>query len=186
MAGAATSFPENEIEAIPENLLREPLDYLSADHFRQRVICRFLDQIAFDPEGEQACRLAAVAADYLERDLPQHVADEEEGLLKRLRQRCGSEDKIDRLFALLGEEHERDEDLGRQLIAGLRVVAAGGLPSDAAAFCRLAGIFAEAQRRHLAWEEATLLPLARQKLTADDLTAIGRQMAKRRGLTYPD
>jgi hemerythrin-like domain-containing protein len=40
--------------------------------------------------------------------------------------------------------------------------------------------FSETQRQHVTWEERVLLPLARQRLTADDLANIGRNMAKRR------
>ena len=40
-----------KIEAIPENLFREPIDYLYADHYRQRVVCGYLDEIA---RGERA------------------------------------------------------------------------------------------------------------------------------------
>ena len=96
------------------------------------------------------------------------------------------EDRADRLFALLEEEHIRDDDMVQPLTAGLRALATGDMPADAATFCRLAGVFAEAQRRHLAWEEAALLPLARRKLSTGDLQAMGRQMATRRGLAYPD
>ena len=41
------------VEAIPENLFREPIDYLLADHYRQRIICKHLDHIALDPGTDE-------------------------------------------------------------------------------------------------------------------------------------
>jgi hemerythrin-like domain-containing protein len=40
--------------------------------------------------------------------------------------------------------------------------------------------FSETQRQHVTWEERVMLPLARQRLTAEDLAKIGRNMAARR------
>jgi hemerythrin-like domain-containing protein len=46
--------------------------------------------------------------------------------------------------------------------------------------------FSENQRQHVTWEERVLLPLARQRLTPEDLEEIGRNMAARRGMTNPN
>lgn len=186
MAAAATRSPDDEIEAIPENLYREPIDYLYADHFRQRVLCKRLDEIAGAPDGPEVPRLAAMLTDYLERDLPQHVADEEQELFPRLRARCTPADNIDRAAALLAEEHRRDQGLSAQIIVALRRLMRGRRLVDEMAFARLAATFAETQRRHLAWEEALMLALARRRLNAEDLGEIGRAMARRRGAAYPE
>jgi len=185
-AMAATRSLEDEIEAIPENLFREPVDYLYADHFRQRVLCKRLDEIAGDPDGPEVPRLAAMLMDYLEHDLPQHMADEEHELFPRLRVRCRPADNLDRTSALLAEEHRRDADLSAEIIAGLRRLKAGKRLVDERDFTRLAATFAESQRRHLAWEEALILSLARRRLKAEDLREIGRAMAQRRGAAYPE
>ena len=177
---------DDTIEAIPENLLREPLDYLSADHFRQRIICKFLDDIAFDPAGAEARRLAAIVLTYLDEELPQHIADEEQALFPLLQDRCRGEDNAERLLAVLSEEHRQDSALCMEVQGGLRSLAVGHEPSHGAAFVRAAAAFAETQRRHLAWEDEVLLPLARERLTAADLREMGRDMAERRGLRFPD
>jgi hypothetical protein len=41
----------------------------------------------------------------------------------------------------------------------------------------------EFQRRHIAWENGVLLPLAKRRLTAGDIADLGRAMAGRRGVT---
>lgn len=182
---APSRLPSPRIEAIPENLLREPIDYIYADHFRQRVVCKFLDDIAFDPAAAAVAGLAAVVLEYLEWDLPRHVEDEERDLFPLLRDHCQPQDNIESLLALLSEEHAKDEDMCASLLAGLGRLAEGIEPQDTPAFLRTASSFAESQRRHLAWEERLLLPLARRRLTADHLTTMGRNMAARRNVTIP-
>jgi len=176
----------SDIEAIPENLFREPIDYLYADHFRQRIVCKLLDEIAFDPVATESARMAAIALAYLERELPQHIADEEQELFPRLLGRCGPADNGERILVMLSEEHKRDSDLCEAVLEGLRAAAEGHEPSHCAAFVRAAAAFAEAQRRHLAWEDEVILPLARERLSNEDLADMGRSMAQRRGANYPD
>lgn len=179
-------LPANEIEAIPDNLFREPIDYLYAEHFRQRIVCKFLDDIVFDPAGPEAARLATIVLAYLEQELPHHVSDEEQELFPRLSGRCQAEDNAKRLLGVLSEEHRRDGEICEEVLEGLRALSEGREPSQGVAFVRAAAAFAETQRRHLAWEDDVLLPLARARLTAEDLMEIGRGMAKRRGAHYPD
>ena len=50
----APPAPEVVVEPIPENLFREPLAFYSADHYRQRMVCRLVDGIAADPTVEVA------------------------------------------------------------------------------------------------------------------------------------
>jgi hemerythrin-like domain-containing protein len=174
-----------QIEAIPENLLREPIDYVYADHFRQRVVCKLLDDIAYDPGAPEVGRLATVVAEYMERDLPRHVADEEQDLFPLLRTRCEPRDSIESVLSQLSEEHAKDEGLSSTLLAGLHSLAKGQVPNDQASFLNAVASFAESQRRHLAWEERLVLPLARKRLANADLLKMGRSMAARRDIAFP-
>lgn len=174
-----------KIEAIPENLFREPVDYLYADHFRQRVVCGLLDEIADDHEAARVPEIAGLVLDYLLRDLPQHVADEEQDLFPRLRARCRPEDEVERILMLLSEEHARDQEVVLALPAGLRSLVEGRPLPQPELFVQAASTFAECQRRHLAWEEGVIFPLARKRLQPDDLAELGRNMAARRGLSFP-
>jgi hemerythrin-like domain-containing protein len=176
---------EMVIEPIPENLFREPLEYISADHYRQRTVCRLVDAIAADPDGDDASSRARAVLDYLETEMPQHIADEEQGLFARLRDSSEGEDDLENLVTLLVEEHADDRELAADLIEPLRHIAAGEGPPDAAVFSRAAALYCETQRRHLAWEEVYLLPLARKRLTSEDIAELGRGMAARRGIEYP-
>ena len=175
----------DRIEAIPENLFREPIDYLYADHYRQRVVCEYLDEIAQDHEAARVPEMAALVLDYLLRDLPRHVADEEQDLFPRLLARCEPEDEIERILMLLSEEHDRDEEVVLALPAGLRSLIESRPLPEPEVFIQAASTFAECQRRHLAWEERVIFPLARKRLQADDLAGLGKSMAARRGVNYP-
>lgn len=187
MASAADALVQpNGIASIPENLLRAPIDYLYADHFRQLSVCGLLEDIALDPAASSAPARAAAVLAYLERDLPRHMADEEEDLFPLLSARCEPGDRIERIRHLLSEEHRREDNLSEAVIEGLRSIAAGRPPGRSGLFQRAAAAMAEGQRRHLAWENEFVLPLARERLADDDLEAMGRRMAERRGLDYPD
>ncbi len=174
-----------ELGAIPENLFREPVDFLCADHFRRRVICRFLDEIALDPDGPDVARLPSVALEYIEHDYLLHVADEEQDLFALLRVRCVPEDWLDAILSMLLEGHARGLELSSLLSSGLRRLAAGEPLAQCDEFLHVAPAFAEGQRRHLAWEEAVLFPLARTRLSQADLDRMGRSMAARRNAAYP-
>jgi hemerythrin-like domain-containing protein len=171
------------IEAISDDLLASPLDYILAEHFRQRLVCNLLEQIVQE-SAEQAT--AGELLDFLERDLPLHVEDEEEDLFPILRRRAHPEDEIDRLLDQLSAEHARDEALLgsvakalERLRAGKRVAPKGKLATDVR-------MFAQSQRRHLAIENAVVLPVARLRLTNADLAKLTARMAERRGLPPAD
>lgn len=172
------------IEPMPENLYREPIDFFYADHFRQRQVCNALDEIAAGPEG--SADAARLILGFLKRDLKHHIADEEEDLFPRLRARCRSDDRLQDAIDLLMSEHAKEQDMALEILAGLERVAGGLRLEDAAAFAEVALRFTENERRHLFWENAYILPLARRRLTSDDLRAMGRSMAERRGARFPD
>jgi hemerythrin-like domain-containing protein len=172
-----------DLESMPENLLRAPLDFLFADHFRQLLVCNFLDTLAAAERPKESARMAAAARDFLTRDLPLHIADEENELFARLRAKTTPGDRNAAILAILAEEHREDMRLAEPLLRGLDQIEGGRIP--AAAFALAVAAFTAMQRRHVSWENHVLLPLARQLLSAPDLEAIGRGMAARRGVAYP-
>lgn len=174
-----------DIGQIDPKLFLEPVDFLLADHYRQRMLCRLLDWIAAEPPGLATQARAEAARAYLRRDLPWHVADEEIQLFPRLRERALPGDGTADMLALLEREHGGDQAQANDLLEGLDRLAQGLAPIDVAAFAARACSFAEGQRRHLAWENAMVIPLARRLLSVADKVEIGRNMARRRSLAYP-
>ena len=170
------------IEAMPAELITAPLDWLFAEHYRQRQLCRAMETAAGSappPSG-----LLPEIIDYLRHDLPLHVLDEEEDLFPLLRRRCPVEDDIHDVLGLLSSDHRAEAASGAHLADRLEAVSRGddALPMTPD-LVRSIGNFVQRERRHIALENAVVLPIARLRLTARDLSGLSRRLAARRGLS---
>ena len=87
-----TNFHGEEliIEDLPTSLLKQPLDYISAGHYRQRPVCAAL--MRFAESGRVDCDDAEAAATFLSRDLRLHHCDKDENLFPKLRKRAPPND----------------------------------------------------------------------------------------------
>lgn len=171
------------IAPLPENLLRHPLDYLQADHLRQHRLCDLLENILRNPKAKESRASVDIVLDYLKVELPRHIADEEEDLFPRLKASCTPGDNIEEMMEVLREEHTQNAILLDAIEEALPTLDARARPDGPV----LSGVvFAEAKRRHIRWENALVLPLARARLGAEDLKGLGRGMAKRRNIPFPD
>lgn len=169
---------------VAEDFL-QPLDLIHSEHERQRLICDGLQRLA----DEQSLGLGSAEAvsilTFLTEDLPLHIADEEKDLFPMLKRRCEPGDYIDDILARLHAEHDLDEDLANFIVSDVAVIAKGmQLPHPLHMFLNVRA-FAEVQRRHIAWENEAVLPLAGRRLTEADLVELGRNMAARRSIAYP-
>ena len=167
-------------EAPSPEQLAAPLDYVFAEHFRQRTLCWMIDRVADDQERDEECITAVIR--FLREDFGPHVVDEEEDLFPLLRRRAEPEDRIEEVLGELTQEHAADKLDANAIVEGLSQVIAGKRVTKA--FRALLHRFAENERRHLIVENAIVLPLARARLTMDDLRNLGRRMAARRGIDY--
>jgi len=167
------------IEGARLELLREPLAWFFAEHIRHRQMCGCVEEVAagadFDPQ-----RIGAIV-DFLRVDLPLHILDEEEDLFPLLCRRALPEDDLDQILGELLAEHRSDLDEAQRVRAllerSLTHRATRGL--DAGQLRTLIA-FASQERRHLAIENAVVLPIARLRLTRDDLADLSRRLAARR------
>ena len=172
------------LDPIPDNLFREPVDYLFADHVRQRALCRLLTAVsARDAVGADTPLEATLA--FLETDHPDHMADEDEELFPRLREQCAGNKELLRLLDDLEVEHRREIALGQHIVDALRrMTADAGKPVTEDLRTSIDTFVADVMN-HLAVEDARVLPLARTSLSDADLEEMGRAMARRRGVDYP-
>ena len=184
MANQATIARPKD-RGVRKESFRHPIEFLFEEHDRQRVVCAALELLANDFASADAHHNAKLVLNYLERDLPLHIADEEEDLFPLLERRCHPDDNLDDPLALLNEEHETDRAYYARLLEPLRAIATGLKPTNPVSFANDAKAFAIFQRRHLGWENGTVLPLARKRLTAEDQAYMARKMAARRGLDAP-
>lgn len=166
------------IDASCANLLSSPLEFLYAEHLRQRQFARLLTLIA---DGVINRKTIKEAIAFIEADLAHHILDEELSLFPLLRRACPADDRIDELLALLSEDHRQDEGGSEAVLIVLRRMA-GGESAQARDEAVLRD-FADHLRRHLALENGVLLPLAESRMTPDLLRILSQSMTARRNKT---
>jgi hemerythrin-like domain-containing protein len=164
-----------EIDDPSPSLLESPIDFLFAEHNRQRQAANALHLVA-DGEVNDAGVKKLIA--FLQTDFAIHVADEELCFFPLLQQHCLPEDNIGKLIERLAEEHKKDEATVSRTTAVLRGLLAGEkLNSD---IIRAIRSFAEHVLQHLALENAILLPIARARLNEAALHTLSGMMKERR------
>lgn len=169
------------IEPLPPELVHEPLNWLFAEHYRHRQLCQLIERVgaATILLREEAGEILA----FLRHDMPLHIIDEEDDLFPLLRRRCLLADELDVVLGALSAEHHDDLERARDLITALeRALGGGGAPGYDRETRRLFTDFALHERRHIALENAVVLPIARLRLTAADLRSLSVRLAARRGV----
>jgi hemerythrin-like domain-containing protein len=153
---------------------------MAREHRLQECQCDALERIADGlPDAFDRAAVASLLP-ALRRDLSVHVDDEERGLFPLLRRRARMEDNLESILVQLTEEHAADLEYAEELIAHLEEVGRlRRVPNPDMLGYMLRGFF-QAQRRHLMWEDAVLLPLARLRLTAADLKELAAVMLENR------
>ena len=97
--------------------------------------------------------------------------------------RCQPADELDSVLGALSAEHHDDLHRARTLIVALeRALADGRAPGQDRESRLLFTDFALHERRHIALENAVVLPIARLRLTAADLRSLSIRLAARRGV----
>ena len=173
-------YREQHLEPLPTDLLRKPLDYVLADHLRQRLLCVLCEQLADAKLLDTDIAEEVVA--YLKTDMVVHVIDEEQDLFPLIRRRAQEEDDIEEALGQLSGEHAGVEDLVQAITVELE--GSLGISSQSLSDDLRQGLrdFAKNERLHLALENAIIMPLAKVRLTERDLKELAARMAARRGI----
>jgi hypothetical protein len=143
----------------PLRLLERPLEYLLADHFRQRSLCAELRAIAD------------------KRSVARGVAD------AMMRRRLRREDNLGVILAQLIEDHRQTETMSEEIVEALAGDAAADPIAISQTIAQLILAFADSEHRHLAIENGIVLVIARKRLGHSDLNDISRKMKMRRGIS---
>ena len=175
------------IEPLPADLVHEPLNWLFAEHYRHRQLCRLIERVGTATVllDEEAREILA----FLRHDMPLHIIDEEDDLFPLLRRRCLPSDELDAVLGGLSAEHHDDQERAHALVRVLEhALIDGQPPGHDLETRRLFTDFALHERRHIAMENAVVLPIARLRLTLPDLRSLSARLAARRGvlLDLPD
>lgn len=166
--------------SLVADLFLRPLDVIAAEHNRQLVLYEQLASRENTLRLEFTLGKAEALLSYLTVDLPLHFADEESDLFRLLKRRCGPEHGIDGILSQLNHEHALDMFMALDLTIDLRTVTNRRTLESPMRLFKNLRTFTEVQLRHMAWENATVLPLARKRLKPEDLEEMGHNMAARR------
>lgn len=167
------------VERMPFALLDEPLEYIFADHFRQRSVIGALRRFASEASAPRHDADAVIA--FMTRDLRWHHEDEDEDLFPLLRRRAVPEDDIGVALARLTADHRDAESMERGIVDALSgQVGKATLRLDKR-ICEMMTAYAASEHRHLAVENGIILAIARIRLTRSDLQKLSVAMKTRRG-----
>lgn len=181
-AAQTSPFNPGPIERAPPALLKEPLEFLFAEHYRHRHMCKVLEYLAVTPVFEAG--LIAGVDDFIRYDLALHVIDEEEDLFPLLRRRCSEDDDIEDVLGRLSADHALDQELAKTVRALFAQALEKRVPPSFMAGGPQALLqLARQEKSHMALENAVVMPLARRRLTTDDLEAFSLRLAARRGVS---
>lgn len=158
-------------------MIGNPLDFIESVHREEREVCAVLDRIVVGSSTAHHDAHDVVA--FLRTELPLHLEDEEEDFFPLLRARCEPEDEIEKVILRLRSDHEHAADDTPEVIAILEDMPSSGLSQLER---QQLAAYASHARRHLTAENAIILPIARARLTDNDLADMRAAMLKRRGL----
>lgn len=168
------TFAQSQQRNSYECLAPDPLGVLSEEHALQNELCDLLETIANQLPQQFDTNLAAVAVSILETGLPRHMQLEEEAFFPLLRERLPEGHPLHAVMLCIEQEHDRDEAALIEICDTLRDAVECSTPANPEMLgCLLRGFF-EIQRRHIAWEDTVILPVARQVFTPADLEDLQR------------
>ncbi|MGI9384012.1 MAG: hemerythrin domain-containing protein [Methyloligellaceae bacterium] len=157
----------------------DPIALIEAEHACLLQLCDVLEQIADQLPNRVSRTEAYFAAAHLKHGLLAHTNFEEQELFPLLRQRAFFEYPIRSILCQLEQEHEADESYAIEIAEELQIVATRGQARNGEMLGYMLRGFFISQRRHIQWENALLLPLARELLQPQDLARLSRRLAAR-------
>jgi hemerythrin-like domain-containing protein len=164
--------------ATPGGLVEhlDPLDALAHDHAFQLELCLLMEGLADSlPEGDII--IAAAVVPVLRQGVTGHMRFEEEVLFPLLRGHGAEVPQLHSITSQLAREHEADVDFLEEVAEALDAFAAEGVIENPEMLGYMLRFFFESQRRHIAWEDRVLIPLARDILRPDELQMLRRSLA---------
>ena len=162
---------------------RNPLDEIARAHAVHLQLCDAMEKIADGLPGEVDRRLCAQLVSCLQYDLPLHHSDEDEGLFPLLLARAEPSDDFERVCERLSSEHQSDSDFASEIAEALEALGRGEPTENAEMVGYMLRGFFERYRRHVQWEDTLVMPLARRRLTEDDLETLSVLMESHRART---
>lgn len=167
------------LEEVPAGLVADPLNWFIAHHRRHRQLCRLIESLATREDFDAPT--IHVVCDYLKLEAPLHLQDEELDLFPMLRARCADMDDVNPVLLQLLAEHRIDGEEATEILERLeRCLAVSAAPGGIQETRDALTQYAAHERQHLALENAVVLPIARLRLTENDLRELSERLGQRR------
>lgn len=168
------------VTAPPIGMLADPLEYILADHGRQRSACAALEAIAAAGHIDRAA--ADSVRTFLAHDVPLHFADEEEDLFPAIRLRALREDAIEPVLLGLVTDHHACRAQLEKIVEALTQARCDETVILEPSVGAIMRAYSLTEQRHLAIENAIVIPIAQRRLKAADLAIMSCHMRARRGV----
>lgn len=159
---------------------RNPLDMIAHAHAVQVQMCDAMERIADGLPDDVDRRLCAQVASCLQFDLPLHHHDEETALFPLLRERALPQDGLNEILDRLASEHSSDTDFASEIAESLELLGQGRRDANPDMLGYMLRGFFERYRRHVHWENTLVMPVARLRLTEQDLESLAARMGTNR------
>lgn len=164
----------------------DPLDVILGDHYRMRAMLNLIQHLArnrMTPRVREI--LARVLLSFLQIDYERHLLDEEKCLFPLLEARLTPSDLLDPSLRQLTAEHRESRSAAAFLVEEASRLQRFPKLLPSRRFRDCAAEFAQAKQRHIAVENAVIIPLARERLSRRELQALARGLAANRSLKPP-
>jgi hemerythrin-like domain-containing protein len=178
--GANVMIRQEQCKSEAKRLRRNGLDLIEYEHRIQSQICDGLERIADGLPNDVDRGLCEQVVKALRYEIPLHHRDEECGLFPLIDKRALPNDDIHDILARLALEHATDESFAGELLESLQILANGGKVNNPNMVGYMLRSFFESYRRHIQWENAVVLPLARSRLTEEDVEELEQAMSHNR------
>ncbi len=144
---------------------------IEKEHSAERKLCDMLERMADNLMEPLDTELARTGILSMRRCLKRHVILEERYLYPVLTKRLCPGDLADNMLEHIRREHAADESLAHDTADQLELALERGRVENPEMLGYMLRGFFECRRRHIAWEDAVVIPLARLRLSAKDFRA---------------
>lgn len=159
---------EAEIAGHGDVPVDDPIAVFEMEHEWKLGLCDALELIADGLPNSSQPDLCRSVVHVLRVGLPQHVALEEQLLFPALRRSPQFGVDCERVLRALEQEHESDDPFAHEIAEELEQLAGGDKPRNSEMLGYMLRGFFIPLRRHINWENVTILPTARRVLSPED------------------
>ncbi len=166
-----------------QELHDDPIAFFEVEHVWKLALCDALELIADGLPHSTNEALCRMAVSVLTTALPRHASLEEQLLFPMLRRSSSIGSDCERVLVELEQEHASDEPFAHEIAEALEELGQGARPRNSEMLGYMLRGFFVPLRRHVEWEDVTILPLARRVLSREDKAQLAASLVEARQQT---